>query len=177
MENLKVRKFENILSKIKKSCLSDFRWNFVWELFRTQTNSVRTGNSVRLADFSKFVFLHFDHSGMTIFDILVFQIPGPKMTKNRHFQTQTFFGVWYTLPVGIVPQDEKVGWCRYRDGFRDHEYFKIRIFDISIFSKNTKYVQTWKYERLILSLSEHTVATHKTTHANTPEALYTRSIY
>ena len=46
-------------------------------------------------------------------------------TNNRHFQTQTFFGVEYTLLIGLVLQDENVGWCRYRDGFRAWEYFEI----------------------------------------------------
>ena len=51
-----------------------------------------------------------------------FQISKMCKSENlniRHFGTKTFVGVEYTLHLGVVRQDENVGWGRYRDGFRD----------------------------------------------------------
>ena len=40
-------------------------------------------------------------------------------TKNRHFDSIGLSGVWYTLPLGIAPRNENVGWDLERADFEN----------------------------------------------------------
>ena len=56
-------------------------------------------------------------------------------TKNRHFDTIGLSGVWYTLPLGIAPRNENVGWDLDRADFENGSIFKIEFSKMMIILK------------------------------------------
>ena len=64
--------------------------------------------------------------------------------KSRHFQTITLSGVWYTLQIGIVLQDESIRWYFDRADFEiggilKFEFSKMSIILKIVFSKMSKF--------------------------------------
>ena len=53
-------------------------------------------------------------------------------TKNRHFDTIGLSGVWYTLPLGIAPRNENVGWDLDRADFEIGRIFKFEFSKMKI---------------------------------------------
>ena len=56
-------------------------------------------------------------------------------TKNRHFDSIGLSGVWYTLPLGIAPRNENVGWDLDRADFEIGSIFKFEFSKMMIILK------------------------------------------